>query len=177
MADYRDHHATIFLPASVACPVEAIRRDWDPVMAEQIAAHVTLAYPVEAPDFDVLVSRLRAAAAVVAPFRLQLGAVTCFDRPEEGVYVAVDDADGGCYRLRDQLLAPPFKAIEFPLHVTVVHPRTSSRGREFWEADRIGSFDDVFTVEEVTITAFDGMTWATIETVQLEGQVDANISV
>jgi hypothetical protein len=38
----QSHHATIFLAPSLAEPIEAIRRAWDPFMAAQIAAHVTL---------------------------------------------------------------------------------------------------------------------------------------
>src|SRR5438445_11019611 len=49
MADYRDHHGTIFLPPEVAGSIEAARREWDPDMANRIAAHVTLVYPQEAP--------------------------------------------------------------------------------------------------------------------------------
>src|SRR5207237_5168975 len=42
--------ATIFLPPPVAQPVEAVRQEWDPAMADQIAAHVTVAYPSEVHD-------------------------------------------------------------------------------------------------------------------------------
>ncbi|HUG38527.1 MAG TPA: hypothetical protein VML54_16330, partial [Candidatus Limnocylindrales bacterium] len=39
----RDHHATIFVAPEAASAIEAARRAWDPGMAAQIAAHVTLA--------------------------------------------------------------------------------------------------------------------------------------
>jgi hypothetical protein len=39
------HHATTFVPSDIARPIDAIRRTWDPVMAAQIAAHVTLVHP------------------------------------------------------------------------------------------------------------------------------------
>jgi len=167
MADYRDHHATIFLPPWVAEPVEAVRRAWDPAMAAQIAAHVTLAYPQEVPAMDLLVARLRATGAAVAPFRLRLGALSCFGRPEDGVYIGVEDTAGTYCRVRDDLLHPPFRPVAFPPHVTLVHPRTSSRGREFWERGGYQIRRIEFTVGEIGITAFDGTKWTTLETFPL----------
>ena len=91
MTDDRDHHATIFVPPDVARPVEAARREWDPVMAAQIAAHVT-----------------------------------------------------------------------------VVHPRTSRRGRDFWDRGRCRTPDEEFTPTELAITAFDGARWVVRMTFPLE---------
>jgi 2'-5' RNA ligase len=159
MTERRDHHATIFVPTEIAEPIEAVRHAWDPLMAAQIAAHVTLAYPQEAPNVDSLVARLRTIAPRTAPFRLRLGAVACFERPEAGVYLAVDDVDGGYRRLRRGLLRPPFQPATFPPHVTLVHPRTSPHGRDFWERAERQSYDLEFTVDEIAITAFDGARW------------------
>lgn len=163
MAGFRDHHATIFLPRAAAEPIEAVRRAWDPAMAAQIAAHVTLAYPQEAPAVDLLVERLRAACAAAAPFRLRLGALGCFDGPEGGVYVGIDDLDGGYAGLRREVLTPPFRPVSFPPHATLVHPRTSSRGREFWEQRPYAEREVVFSVEEIAVTAFDGTQWAVLD--------------
>ncbi len=161
----RDHHATIFVPSGAAGPIEAVRRTWDPGMAAQIAPHVTLAYPQEASDAGLLTARLRAASLVSAPFRLRLGRISCFGRPEDGVYVEIGDVDGEYGRLREELLRPPFRPVAFPPHVTLVHPRTSPRGREFWEegGDRHRWRDLQFTVEEVAVTAFDGTRWIVLE--------------
>jgi hypothetical protein len=134
MANYQDHHAMIFLPPDVAGPIEAARRDWDPDMADRIAAHVTLVYPQEAPISDLLFERVRAASHNSGPFRLRLGDVACFERPEGGVYVNVADVDGGYRKLREEVLRPPFHGIAYPAHVTLVHPRTSRRGRELWDS-------------------------------------------
>jgi GNAT superfamily N-acetyltransferase len=158
----RDYHATIFVPSEAARPIEAARRAWDPDMAAQIAAHVTVAYPREAPDADLLVERARAAAAAVTPFRLGLGALACFGRPEDGVYVAVEDADGGVGRLRDALLGPPFHRGDLTPHVTLVHPRTSRRGRELWEGRAYEPRPCEFTARELAVTAFDGARWVTV---------------
>jgi hypothetical protein len=55
MTDCRDHHATIFVASEAARLIEAARREWDPVVAAQLAAHITLAYPQEAPIIDLLI--------------------------------------------------------------------------------------------------------------------------
>jgi hypothetical protein len=43
------HHATAFLDPGRSERVEELRRTWDPLMARQIAAHVTLIYPRKSP--------------------------------------------------------------------------------------------------------------------------------
>jgi hypothetical protein len=167
MADYRDHHATIFVAPEVAGPIEAARQDWDPDMAARIAAHVTVAYPHEAPVSDLLVERVREASKNVRPFRLRLGSIGCFEDPEGGVYVNVEDLDGGYRKMRDEVLRPPFHGIAYPLHVTLIHPQTSRRGREFWDSGSYQRRGQDFTVGEVTITAFDGGKWAVLVTYPL----------
>ncbi len=84
MTEYRDHHAPSLSRRKLLVGVEAARREWDPVMAAQIAAHVTLAYPREAPIVDLLVDRVRAASTTCPPFRLRLGGIACFERLEGG---------------------------------------------------------------------------------------------
>lgn len=149
MTDYRDHHATIFVTPEAAGPVEAARQEWDPVMARQIAAHVTLAYLQEAPIVDLLVERLAIAAATTEPFRLRLGAFAYFGAPEKGVCIDAEDIDGGYRKIREELLRPPFHPAAFQPHVTVVHPRTSERGRDFWDNGRYQRQDQTFTTEEL----------------------------
>jgi len=167
MTTYRNHHATIFVAPEIAEPIEAIRQQWDPVMAAQIGAHITLAYPQEAPIVDLLVARLRIESRQTSPFRLRLGALAYFERPEDGVSIEVQDSDGDYRRLRQHLLRPPFQRIVFPLHVTLIHPRTSARGRDFWEHGRYQPHDQEFIVAEVTITAFDGTKWVVLERLAL----------
>jgi hypothetical protein len=43
------HHATAFLGPPADHAVAELRRTWDPEMARQIAAHVTLIYPEAIP--------------------------------------------------------------------------------------------------------------------------------
>jgi len=44
------HHATAFLDPGASQPAEELRRIWDPEMARQIAADITLIYPEEITD-------------------------------------------------------------------------------------------------------------------------------
>jgi 2'-5' RNA ligase len=169
MPNERNHHATIFVAPEIAAPIEAIRHEWDPAMAAQISAHITLVYPQEAPIVDLLVARLQTAGRQTRPFRLRLGTVAYFERPEQGIYITVEDVDSGYRRLREPVLRPPFQPITFPPHVTLIHPRTSPRGREFWDHGRYQQHDQEFTVAEIALTAFDGTTWVTLERMVLRG--------
>jgi len=140
----------------------ADRRERDPMMAARIGAHITVVYPEEAPDVDLLVERVRAARPTVPPFRLRLGGTACFERAKSGVYLDVDDLDGGYRKLREDVLRPPFHPVAFPPHVTIVHPRTSPRGRDFWDTGGYRREAQEFTAAEVTITAFDGTAWVAL---------------
>lgn len=171
MADthYSNYHATIFVPAEVAVPLDVCRRTWDPVMAGQIAAHVTLVYPQEIPGAEWLIEKLRDVCPATAPLHLRLGPLAYFGRPEDGVYVEVADMEGACRQWRARVLHTP---AEFPLHVTLVHPRTSPRGRECWEQTNLQLPASEFLVNEVAVTAFDGAKWVTLHRFALEaGQV------
>ncbi|MDQ3640399.1 MAG: NUDIX domain-containing protein [Actinomycetota bacterium] len=93
-------HATIFLGESEG-DIEQLRRHWDPVMAAQIGAHVSVAYPTETPHLRELDERVRAAARMAAPFELELGAVVHGGDPGNGVFVQVHDPAGGWRKLRE----------------------------------------------------------------------------
>jgi GNAT superfamily N-acetyltransferase len=139
-------------------------------MAAAIAAHVTLVYPREAPDPALLLERLQAAGRTTRPLRLRLGTLALRGTPDAGVFVTVDDLDGGYRALRAALLRPPFSAAAFAPHVTVVHPRTSRRGRELWESGAYQPEPAAFTVGEVSLTAYDGARWSVTATVPLAGR-------
>ena len=164
MGDYRDYHATIFLPPEIARSIEAARREWDPDMANRIAAHVTLVYPQEAPNAELLIERVHEASDSLGPFRLRLGDVACFERPEDGVYVNVKDVDGGYRKMREHVLRPPFHHLAFPAHVTLVHSQTSRRWREFWDRGAYQRQIQEFTAREIVVTAFDGVRWVALGT-------------
>jgi 2'-5' RNA ligase len=161
---FTQHHATIFLSGYPAArEIEQIRRVHDPVMAGQIDAHVTVVYPQEVPDATLLRSRIEAATARAQEFRLGLGGVQCFEDPDRGVYVEVHDIDGGVRRLRELTLQTPFQALDFPLHVTLTHPRAASSGQRLWAVAEGRRFDGSFTVREICITAHDGERWVTLD--------------
>ncbi len=73
MSTLTRHHVTAFVDPAVSEPVEELRRRWDPQMARQIAAHVTVVYPEEIPDPASLEERAAAAAATTTPFDLESG--------------------------------------------------------------------------------------------------------
>jgi 8-oxo-dGTP diphosphatase len=100
-AELLEPHATVFLHAAAAA-VEELRATWDPAMAWQIAAHVTVTYPVELDRLDLLVERTAGAAERVAPFRLRLGGLGHFGRPRDGIFVedlSVTAFDGRCWQV------------------------------------------------------------------------------
>ncbi|MET9019664.1 2'-5' RNA ligase family protein [Actinopolymorpha sp. NPDC004070] len=121
-------HLCVLLPSPVAHPVEKLRRQWDPVMAARAPAHVTVTYPEETGDDELLLSRAEDVCADMTCFRLRLTGVFSEDGGRGGVFLSVEDVDGGWARLRRHLLAPPFRPVDFPPHVTVAHPRTAPDG-------------------------------------------------
>ncbi|WP_219412838.1 hypothetical protein, partial [Pseudonocardia nigra] len=66
---------------------------------------------------------------------------------------AVEDLAGGRRALRARILAPPFRRLDVPAHLTLVHPRTSPAGPEAWRELRGARFDAAFTVTELLLTA------------------------
>jgi 8-oxo-dGTP pyrophosphatase MutT (NUDIX family)/2'-5' RNA ligase len=153
-------HATIFID-SRSLSIEELRREWDPVMASQIAAHVTLAYPREVPDLDDVTERVRSAARTTASFELQLGSVAHNGDPNNGLFVEVHDPHGTWRQLRSSIAGATFDQA-IPPHITLVHPRTSALGPTAWNA--IGRLDlqRTVTVTSVAVTAFDGHRWVTV---------------
>jgi uncharacterized membrane protein len=99
--------ATLFLVDPICERIEALRRRWDPEMAARLAAHVTLVYTQEFGIPSLVTERLREASQHTAPFRLRLGQAATFAAPLDGVYIAVEDVDGGVARLRRRILQPP----------------------------------------------------------------------
>ena len=131
-------------------------------MAAQIAAHVTVAYPQEAPT-DLLVERVPAASGSIRlsgsgwprllPSRARTPRVHLGRKHRRGLP-----------HLREAVLRPPFRHIAFPPHVTLVHPGTSLRGRDFWNSGAHQRPDEEFLVQDVAITAFDGARWVVLRT-------------
>lgn len=162
----RRAHATIFWPPSESEEIERLRNAWDPGMAEQIAAHVTVTYPEEVPLADDLMARLAVAAEHVGPFRLRAGGMNVFGRPEQGVYVEVADIDGGWRALRDAV-GTAHEPISVVPHITLVHPRTSHLGRDAWKSLEGTRIESEAVITAATVTGFDGTRWRILQTERL----------
>jgi len=158
-------HATLFLEGAAGEPIEALRRRWDPALASQIGAHVTLAYPAETGSLGELIERGRQAASDCAPFTVRLGEAVRRDGAHAWVGVEVIDVEGGWARLRRLVVSDSHARSDIAPHVTIVHPRHSNLGVAAWDAVRTAGLEGTFSVEEAAITAFDGRTWRTIERV------------
>lgn len=160
MGELVQHHVTLFVTGDAGEHLEDLRRRWDPVAAEQIAAHVTLVYPEEAHDLALLRARLAVAAERIPPFPLRLGPVVAHDsKPSRGVYHLVADPVGVFAWLREFVLASPFTALDLVPHASITHPRTSKRGRKAWKALDGVDPDLEFRIGELCVTALNGDRW------------------
>jgi 8-oxo-dGTP diphosphatase len=159
-------HITLFLPDSVAHSIEELRRVWDPAMASQIGAHVTVAYPDEMVGLEEVRRLVGICGQVVPPFRLRLGSVYRHGLGSAAtVGVEVDDADGW-RQLRARVVSGHAERDVSP-HVTIVHPRTTNRSDAAWKQLMGVQFHDQWIVNEVTLTAFNADGWSIVETVPL----------
>lgn len=168
---YDRHHATIFVPGHASDRVERLRRTWDPAMAYRVKAHVTLVYPREAPDPDLLSTRLSKAATHTEPFRLVLEGTDKWGEPPEGVYVRVQQPGCGWSALRELILAAPFSQEDVEPHVTIAHPETAKQPGEAWQDVRGQRIDTDFSVDVIHVTAFDGKRWIIVESHPLAGEM------
>jgi hypothetical protein len=166
MSTLTRHHVTAFMDPAVSGPVEELRRRWDPQMAAQIAAHVTVIYPEEIPGPARLQERAAAAAAETAPFDLETGPAFCDGPPSGGVFLRIHDPDGGLRAFRAAAI-PAGRAISFPPHLTIVHPRTSRLGEQAWAELAACRLAIRFTVTRVVITATDGYGWPAVHDLRL----------
>ena len=157
---FRDHHATLFLDAEVSAAIDTLRMQWDPAMAHQIAPHLTLLYPSECPDLDLMVRRASTLAARSEPFEVRLGGYAAFPPPwQDGIYVEV--AAPAWVALRQTATAPPCSPVDTHAHITIIHPRTAQPGAaaEFW-AQSVASLNGlVARIVAIDLTAFDGSKW------------------
>jgi 8-oxo-dGTP diphosphatase len=149
-------HAVILIDSQAASSVEALRARWDPATADQIGAHVTIAYPEESGSLEDLCGRVERAVARVPAFRLSLGEM----EQEDGIFVRVRDTEEGCRRLRTEIVGPDGPA-NGP-HVMIVNPRSTNRTDQAWAAMRGTAIDTELTGESVAVVAFDGRRWPTV---------------
>jgi 2'-5' RNA ligase superfamily protein len=151
-------HMCVIVTGAAAEPVQQWRHTWDPVMAALVPAHVTITYPEETVDEDLLLRRAESCLGAVVPFRLGLGEVFSDTGGRGGVFVAVHDIEAGWSGLRRRLLAEPMTPFDVPPHVTVAHPRTSTQGRNCHAALAGRRLDVEFQAREVFYTETTGDT-------------------
>jgi hypothetical protein len=82
------------------------------------------------------------------------------------VFLQVDDLDGGICAFRAAAV-PAGGAVDFPPHVTIVHPRTSSLGDHAWAELASMRIRACFTIAEIVVTAYDGHRWPSLQVIPL----------
>ena len=165
--------ARITLPEQVRASIDAARERWNPELASNNPAHVTVVYHDEAPNADLLQSRLAHACRSLSEFPLLLGSVERFSAPDSGAFIGVIDPSGGARRLRELVLSPPFEArARFGLHVTLLHPAYGFRLSQAWPDLCSIRAPASFAVERIDLVAGVGPTTITLSSCRL-GSVGA----
>lgn len=132
MAASERRHVAVHLDGTTAAVLDEIRAVWDPIMMRRCPPHVTLAYPEEVVDEELLQRRLGAVVTRYEPFEIGFAAVAADDGGAGGVWIEVMDPSGSLQAIRTELLRPPMELKGWPFHTTLVHPRTSPRGPDAW---------------------------------------------
>ena len=86
--------------------MQSLRVRWDPVMASRTPPHVTLAYPEETGDEDLLLERAERAAVDTAPFSIWFDVVPGNEQGDGGVWFPVVDPSNTWDQLRRRILVP-----------------------------------------------------------------------
>jgi 2'-5' RNA ligase superfamily len=161
-------HLTVLFAEREVPELARFRRQWDPVMALRIPPHLTVVYPEEVSDFDLLLDRARRMIPLVQTFHMRLGAAIASNGGTRGVFVEAIDESGSLTSLREELLADPFEPADIRAHVTVVHPRTSARGPECWQQLNGWSANAEVEVSQIAFTLTSTTTgMQVVETFQL----------
>ena len=145
-------HLQFILAGSGVEQLEALRRRWDPVMAARAPAHVTLVYPEEFDDKRVLLARTLDAANVTPAFSVTLRSVGSEREGDGGVWFLVEDSSGLWSSLRAKIVSPSRRMLRAEPHVTIVHPRTSTQGRNALASLAMTNIVDAFTLNEIVYT-------------------------
>jgi mutator protein MutT len=145
-------HLQFILAGSGVEQLEALRRRWDPVMAARAPAHVTLVYPEEFDDERVLLARTLDAANVTPAFSVTLRRIGSEREGDGGVWFLVEDSSGLWSSLRAKIVSPSRRMLEAEPHVTIVHPRTSTQGRNALASLSMTHIADAFTLNDIVYT-------------------------
>lgn len=123
----------ITIPEPLRAAIEPVRMKWNPEKAAGNPLHVTIIYHDEAPDLDLLLTRLGTAITDLHPFAIDLGPARRFPPPDQGAFLSVTDPSGSVATLRQRVLTPPFTTrSRFGLHATILHPSRGDRLAAAW---------------------------------------------
>lgn len=163
------HHLAVHLDGEAAAVVDELRARWDPTMRRITPAHVTVAYPEETVDRDLLLTRAARVARESPAFQACLARFATRDDGRGGVVALVDDVDGGLETMRDRLLLPPQRFSGFPFHATIAHPRTAQNTVGCWAQLGGTGLDVSFTVDALLWTVTGNASRTVLETFPLTG--------
>lgn len=149
------HHLMVLADEHELGRVARERRLWDPVMAAAVPPHVTVVYPEELADVDLLRQRAADVGATFGRFSLSALRVVAEDGGAGGVLLSMDDPSGTWRALRDVLLAPPATARDAVPHLTIAHPRTTGLGPRAWAALRDRAMPTALLADALTVTQTD----------------------
>lgn len=159
----------ITLPEAFRATIDPLRRKWIPEHAIGNPAHLTIIYHDEAPDLDLLMTRLLTALSCRSAFPLELGLAQKFPDSVRGAFLNLLDPTGGVSGIREIILTPPFsERVRFSLHATILHPSHGDRLNEAWPDIRNLPALGRFIVDEVQVV---GSSNHTIATIRLAGDL------
>jgi 2'-5' RNA ligase len=168
----RRRAVVLFVRGTVADEIDEARRTWDPVMAGRIDPHVTLVHDIA--DHAAAEGRVVELARRTAPFRITLTSTACWaGTARYGVYLGVDDVDGGIAELHAALADlehPAWARMPFHPHVTVVHGRTvdPDLAEPAWAALCDRRFDRTVTFGALDVIELDTDTgWTPVQRAEL----------
>lgn len=147
-------HLTILFDEAAVPALAAARHRWDPDMALGVPPHITVVYPEEFNNRELLEQRATEVTARFGRFTLSLDRLVGGNGDGSGgVFAELTDPTGSWSGLRETLLQPPFAPVDVRPHLTVVHARTSRRGVEAWRELTDLEVEGQLPVTEVCLTS------------------------
>ena len=160
-------HLSVHLGGEAAIALDEMRVQWDPKMAKICPPHITLVYPEEVIDEDVLIDRATRLVPRIRPFDVVVREVIADDEGRGGVFVAIEDRTGQLTSLRESLLTPPQRPVGYPFHSTIAHPRTSPDPVACWQRLRGVRLNISVRIDEILHTSTDDTARSTLATFRL----------
>jgi len=157
---------TLFVPENESAEIEAIRRPYNPVQHELIAAHVTLCREDELTDLDQVLHNL--GHLDFSSLRIRFGKPERFD-DGKGVLLPVLEENTSFQELRKRILKD---VIEQPRihqpHITLMHPRNASCTDEIMAQIRKSGLPSAIQFDHISlIEQTNGGKWIKINSYQL----------